>query len=253
MAGPYLFANNVSTTLSAAATSSQTTLTLSSVAGIPTSIPTGTYFALTLNDAATRLVFEVVYVTQPPSGSTVTVIRGQDGTSAVAWNVGDYCYGAVTGGELASFGQLSKTQTWTGANTFDQPVALPAATSSGDAVNLSQFSSAPSANGFKKYPDANSPTGYLIEQWGAAGGTSLTINVTFPIPFPTAVLRVLVTSESAAVSGNWGVGLPTLGALVSGSQTTTGFTMYLLFWTGSGWSGATSSEAVTPGWWAIGY
>ena len=102
----FLFANNVNTTLAAAATSTQATLSLTSTVGIPTTIPSGDYFAMTLNDAATRSVFEVVYVTAV-SGSNVTVLRGQEGTGANAWSVGDYIYASNTAGILSSFANQS--------------------------------------------------------------------------------------------------------------------------------------------------
>ena len=98
----FIFANNVNTTLAAAVTSSSTTLTLASSNHLPSSIPSGSYLALTLNDAATRSVFEIVYATSV-SGSTVTVIRGQEGTTAQNWQVGDYIYASNTAGILSSF------------------------------------------------------------------------------------------------------------------------------------------------------
>jgi hypothetical protein len=50
----FIFANNVNTTLAGGISSASTTLTLSSTLNVPTSIPTGSVWALTLNDAATR-------------------------------------------------------------------------------------------------------------------------------------------------------------------------------------------------------
>ena len=102
----FLFANNVNTTLAAAATSTQTTLSLTSTVGIPTTIPSGDYFAMTLNDAATRSIFEIVYVTAI-SGANVTCLRGQEGTGANAWSVGDYVYASNTAGILSSFANES--------------------------------------------------------------------------------------------------------------------------------------------------
>lgn len=62
-----------------------------------------------------------------------------------------------------------------------------------------------SANGYKKYRDPNSPSGYFIEQWGngtinitAAGRYSA--SVTFPIAFPTACLQVLTQFDGAGGS-----------------------------------------------------
>ena len=87
---PFIFANNIKTTLAAALSSSGTTVTLASASGLPT-IPAGSYMPLTLNDSATGLVYEVLYVTAI-SGATLTVMRGQEGTSAQTWAIGDIAF-----------------------------------------------------------------------------------------------------------------------------------------------------------------
>jgi hypothetical protein len=97
----YAYANNVSTTLATAISSSATTITLASSANFPT-IPTGFVWAVTLNDHATQSIFEIVYVTAT-SGANLTVLRGQEGTAARAWNVGDYVFAPDTAGILNSF------------------------------------------------------------------------------------------------------------------------------------------------------
>lgn len=97
----FAFANNVSTTLASACTSTATTLTLASSANFPT-IPAGFVWAVTLNDHATQTIFEIVYVTAT-SGANLTCLRGQEGTSARAWSVGDYVFAPDTAGILNSF------------------------------------------------------------------------------------------------------------------------------------------------------
>jgi hypothetical protein len=98
----FQFANNVNTTLAVAVTSTtQTTITLASSANLPT-LSGGAVLALTLNDAATQSVFEVMYVTAI-SGAVCTVLRGQESTTAQTWLVGDYAYASVTAGILANF------------------------------------------------------------------------------------------------------------------------------------------------------
>jgi hypothetical protein len=101
----YTFANNVKTTLAGAISSTATTVQLASSANFPT-IPLGNVWPVTLNDQATGTIYEILYVTAI-SGSNLTVLRGQEGTSAVAWNVGDYAFGPVTAGSLASFANSS--------------------------------------------------------------------------------------------------------------------------------------------------
>jgi hypothetical protein len=86
----FIFANNVNTSLSAALSSTATTMTISSTTGLP-SLPVGDSIPMTLLDAATRSVREIVYVTNI-GGSTLTIERGQEGTAALNWQVGDYVY-----------------------------------------------------------------------------------------------------------------------------------------------------------------
>ena len=94
MPNTFVFANNVKTSLSVAASSTSTTLTLSSSANFPT-IPAGAYWPLTLNDKATGQYYEIVWVSSY-SGSVVTCLRGQEGTSALNWLVGDNVFSTNT-------------------------------------------------------------------------------------------------------------------------------------------------------------
>ncbi|HDR9285137.1 TPA: hypothetical protein QDB46_000191 [Burkholderia multivorans] len=246
MTGPFIFANNVSTTLAGAISSTSTSITLSSAANLPSSIPAGKMLVIALNDQATRQTFEVMYATAI-SGATLTVLRGQENTAALAWSAGDFAYSAPTMGQMQAFGQLADTNTWSGNNSFSNPVVIAPAVagSSTEAVNQGQFSSSIGASGWKKYPDPNSPTGYMIEQWGTVTGANNTF-VSFPIAFPNACLNVQVSESNAAV-GTWGAGLATVHA--SSNKTPSGFTHWTLSWTGTQWVGNTN----TCDWRAWGY
>ncbi|MDP9651701.1 hypothetical protein [Paraburkholderia caledonica] len=96
----FVIANNVSTTLASAASSSSTTFTLASAANLP-ALSAGQIMPLTLNDAATGQIYEIVYVTAI-SGVTVTVTRAQEGTGAQNWNIGDFAFCAPTAGSVAT-------------------------------------------------------------------------------------------------------------------------------------------------------
>lgn len=104
----FIFANNVDTALAGGISSASTSITVSSTLNLPTSIPAGSYLALTFNDAATRTVYEIVYVTAI-SGATLTVIRGREGTSAQSWLTGDYVFSGPTAGQMANFQQLGSS------------------------------------------------------------------------------------------------------------------------------------------------
>lgn len=97
----FVFANNVSTTITSAIGALSTTIVLASSANFP-AIPAGFVWAVTLNDAATGTFYEVVYATSV-SGNVLTVLRGQEGTTARAWNVNDFAFAADTAGILSSF------------------------------------------------------------------------------------------------------------------------------------------------------
>lgn len=93
MATTFAYGNNINTTLAAPISSGATSLTLTSSANLPT-LSAGQIMSLTLNDAATQSVFEIVHVTAIV-GAVCTIVRGQDGTTAQSWLAGDYAYAPV--------------------------------------------------------------------------------------------------------------------------------------------------------------
>lgn len=105
-----LYTNNAKTTLSAGITNVATSIPLVSGASFPA--PTNPdYFYATLTNAA-ESVFEIVKVTAN-SANTLTVVRAQDGTTAVAWNAGDKVELRITKAVLDDF----KTDTRNGTAT----------------------------------------------------------------------------------------------------------------------------------------
>lgn len=100
-----LFANNIKTTLSAPITTTSTTITVSSGAGMP--VPTtGQTFLITLVDASTGLLYEIASCTTR-SGNTLIVARGQEGTTPLNWNAGDTVAMFPTAGTMQNFAQIS--------------------------------------------------------------------------------------------------------------------------------------------------
>lgn len=103
----FLFADNASSVLASAISSTATVIDLSPGTGALFPNPAaGQQFTLTLNDAATGLVYEIVYCTAR-STDTLTVVRGQEGTAAVSWLANDRAFLAVTAGALASLAPLA--------------------------------------------------------------------------------------------------------------------------------------------------
>ncbi|CAB3742574.1 hypothetical protein LMG22037_06611 [Paraburkholderia phenoliruptrix] len=119
----FIFANNINTTLAGNVSTSATTITLSSSANLPSSIPSGSALVITLNDRATRQNYEVVYATAI-TGTTLTVVRAQEGTSALAWLTGDFVFDGPTAGQQASFAQTGGNNTWTGTNSFNGGISV---------------------------------------------------------------------------------------------------------------------------------
>ncbi|WP_455387453.1 hypothetical protein [Petrachloros mirabilis] len=137
----YIFANNVNTTLFSPITSTATTLTLLSATNLP-ALSAGQIMPLTLNDKATRTVFEIVYVTAI-SGTALTVIRGQEGTASQNWNAGDYAYSTQTAQttELAiqsgAYNYAVDTGTTANAYVVSLTPSIPATISDGFPVHMS--------------------------------------------------------------------------------------------------------------------
>ncbi len=121
MAGLNLFTNNAATTLASGILSGATSLTVATGTGALFPNPTaGQYFYCTLaNNAGT---VEIVKVTAR-STDTFTITRGQDGTSAVAWNTGDKVELRLVNADLVNFPQLDSTNTFSQQQTFSNLTA----------------------------------------------------------------------------------------------------------------------------------
>src|ERR1700677_806578 len=117
-----LYANNAVGTLASAITNAQTSITLNAgqASLFPNPSATQVFYA-TLTDAATQALKEIVQVTAV-SGNIFSVVRGQDGTTALSWNAGDFIEQCairreMEGGENAAEGLYGAT----GLNTIITP------------------------------------------------------------------------------------------------------------------------------------
>ena len=100
MSNQFVFANNIKTTLAVPVNSTATEIKLSSSANLPT-LGTGQIMPITLNDAATGLLYEIMYCTAI-SGPNLTVTRGEEGTSAQPWAIGDIVFSGPTAESVAA-------------------------------------------------------------------------------------------------------------------------------------------------------
>ena len=134
-----LFANNANTTLNGGITAIATSMVVTSATGFPS--PTGSqYFYCTLADAATQTTIEIVKVTAV-SGTTFTIVRGQDGTSGTAFASGAVVSLRLVSASLNDFPKLDEANTFTQAQTFSALTStrIPYSTTGGlqtDSANL---------------------------------------------------------------------------------------------------------------------
>lgn len=100
--------NNAKSVLAAGISASATVITVGSGAGalFPAPVSGESYFKLTVTDAATKTINEIMHVTSV-SGDVMTVIRGQEGTTARVWSTNDIVANLMTAGSLLSFLQIS--------------------------------------------------------------------------------------------------------------------------------------------------
>lgn len=101
----FLFTDNARATLAAPIGPATTTITLSSGGGQHFPQPvTGAVFALTFNDNATGTVYETCYCTSR-TGDTLVIQRGQEGSVAQSWTIGDFVFHGPTSGQQQNFVQ----------------------------------------------------------------------------------------------------------------------------------------------------
>lgn len=111
-----------------------------------------------------------------------------------------------------------------GATSLVQHYCAPAASGSA-ATTLGQFPSSLATNGFKKWPDSSSPSGYFIEQWGTSSSTSSGTTITFPIAFPNFCLNAVAVNgplDGAAPSAWPGIGNLSVGSFLLWQSTSSG-------------------------------
>ncbi|MDM3377217.1 hypothetical protein OGV37_20400, partial [Citrobacter sp. Cb010] len=102
MALTLLAANNAQTVLAAGISSSATSLTVNTGTGslFPSPVAGSSFFKLTIIDAATGSLTEIIHVTAR-SGDVFTIQRGQEGTTARAWSANDIVANMMTAGTLS--------------------------------------------------------------------------------------------------------------------------------------------------------
>lgn len=107
MALKLLANNNAKSVLAAGISASATVITVGTGAGVlfPSPVSGQSYFKLTITDAATKTISEIMHVTSV-SGDVMTVIRGQEGTTPRVWSTNDIVANMMTAGTFKSCLQI---------------------------------------------------------------------------------------------------------------------------------------------------
>ena len=116
-----LWANNARTTMAGSLSNVATSIVLQSGAGALFPSPNNTigqFAKATIQDAATALRNEIVYITAR-TGDVLTVVRGQDSTTAQTWSAGDTVFEGVTAATLGGFVQPAQLQN----NSYNHAIA----------------------------------------------------------------------------------------------------------------------------------
>ena len=102
MVSPIIWTDQAGSTLASSINNSVTTATLAAGTGVKFPSPTGgQYFTLTFTSATNPLLQEITHCTARAT-DVVTIIRGQEGTSALAWTAGDLAQNLLTAASLAA-------------------------------------------------------------------------------------------------------------------------------------------------------
>lgn len=190
MALTLLANNNAKSVLAAGISASATVITVGTGAGalFPAPVSGQSYFKLTITDAATKTISEIMHVTSV-SGDVMTVIRGQEGTTPRVWSTNDIVANLMTAGTFTSCLQI--------ANNFSE-----IKDAGSDAVDkaLSNIGFAKRIFGASDYIRIPDVDGGLIIQFGANAINQISGVIDFPIPFPNAALVFVPVKRSDAAS-----------------------------------------------------
>ena len=256
----FIAADFVQTTLSAAATSTDTSLSITSATGIPALVD-GQALPITLINAATQTVYEICYITAI-SGTTITVLRGQEGTVAQSWSIGDLVKSCRTSGTTGSVvGTLvpagsftlpagnSPTLILTDSITADSTFTLPAAPLAGTGFTVFGSASAytttvstgvTSGSPYIEMPDGSQVYSYVIPASSPGAGIRIVWDGTNyrATTFGTTIVAPAVASNEAVNLGQFPASLSSGGyqKLANG---------LIIQWGITGTLAATSSNIIT--------
>ncbi|EHK7495687.1 tail fiber protein [Escherichia coli] len=181
MALSLLAANNAQTVLAAGISSTATSLTVNAGTGtlFPSPVAGSSFFKLTIIDAATGTLTEIIHVTAR-NGDVFTIQRGQEGTVPRAWSANDIVANMMTAGTLSyilgNFQPLDPTLTAL-AELVGVANKLPYFTGNDTAAQTDLTSVGRDIIGKNTIAD-------ILTYLGLGEGSALPVGV--PVPWPTA-------------------------------------------------------------------
>ncbi len=191
MALTLLAANNASTLLVSGISAASTTLQVSTGTGdlFPSPVPGTSYFKVTLTSLAAGKTKEIVHVTAR-SGDTLTIARGQEGTTAASWDSGASVANLFTAGTFSELAQQKDvTQVYTDL----------ASTATGKGTDLVFTKSLLAGSVARSQHDKNSDF-RTLEDFGAIGdGTNHPLSERFSTLTAAQMVYSFVTSLTQSI------------------------------------------------------
>ena len=212
MTTAFLFANNATSTLAEPITALSTTLQVAAGTGSLFPVPSvNQQFAITMLDKATGLINEIMYCTAV-SGDTFTVIRAQEGTTALPWSIGDFVNNYFTAGTADTFTQSQALGTMAYQNA--DSVAITGGTIDNVSYNqltltgstsetLTIKSSAVAGDWVFTLPPNPGSSGYVLETDGA--GNTAWINASFANEILVGTTQVVGGTSGFILYNNAGI------------------------------------------------
>ena len=194
------FANNAASLLASGISNSATSLSVTAGSGALFPVLTGSkYFYCTLANAAGAI--EIIKVTAR-SSDTFTMTRGQDGTTALAWNANDKVELRLVAANLNDLVKADEQNTFTQTQTFNGLVTNNIGTVSGPWTTAGRPSSPTvGQSGFNtstgKQEVWNAVTSTWVSSGGATGGAD---NDVFYENSLTVTSNYTITSGKSAMS-----------------------------------------------------
>jgi hypothetical protein len=204
----FIFANNAATTI--AGPISPAAVSVNVAAGTGAEFPNpgvNQQFAATLNDAATGLLTEIVYCTARTGDNFTTIVRAQEGTTALNWLAGDLIANMLTAGQMAAIVQIvtvAPIRLVTVSGNFTMTTA-----DANGSIGLYRTSSPSASN--TTLPASSPGQTYTIEDLGAnASAFPITINAPGGQSIAGLAAYVINTNRGTATftyygSNIWGV------------------------------------------------